>query len=1188
MSKFTRHHNDATSNAQLTICDLIKKQALSQPKKNAIVDGDTQIEFERFTAKANAVANELHARGIQRGALVGVCMNRTWELIATLLGVMQAGCAYVPLDPKYPQERIRYMLEHSRAGAVVVDDESTAELCEDVNEQIWIDKVTEQTSSLTSQDIDGPSPNDLAYVIYTSGSTGKPKGVAVEHRSVLSFIKTLDALFDDKELSGMLATSSVCFDSSITETLGAMSLGGTVILAQNGLALSEPSFADKIKSCVMIPSVLQIVLREGELPEGLRCLIVGGEALKRPLAEQLHQWKPDLRLVNVYGPTEDTVFSITKEIAPGAQKITIGKSVSGSRAYILDDALQNVGVGVAGELFLSGDKLARGYLYDEQRTQERFIEVELSEGNAKSGLYKTKVRLYKTGDICQWTPEGEIEFLGRADEQVKIRGFRIELAEIETVLESMPGVNAVAAIARESALGQKILVVYVVSQDGEVTEAGIKAYLAQRLPNYMVPQIITYLSQLPYMPNGKLDRKQLHNLEQQGQVNNSDDNIPHDGLGGTGEAQRMAVQSMIQREVAALLSLSDPHQVSPDFSLDGFALDSLSKVELRNRIGKAIGRKLPAQVVYEHSTVAALVNYILNFIGSDAEPLPTEQTRKTVSDSLGNFQSQIQTSHPTFQAAKARAWSATDKGKLVQQMLQMVNDERRNPYGKVIRTGSGARGTVLDPYNAEEQEAIIWTTNLYFGLNRDKDVIKQASAALHDYGTGMGISAAATGMLDQHLKFEQSYAELVGKSAACLFPTGYTANLGGIAGLLGEDDVVIIDSLCHASIVDGAHLSGATIRTFQHNNVDDLESVLKSEVSPYHTVLVVIEGVYSMGEGTAPVASLVRMVKKYDALILVDEAHSFGFYGERGAGICAAQGVSEEVDFVMTTLSKALGSIGGVIAASKEHIELLKSSSRAYIFQASISPADIAAALASLKRLSEDDSLREQLWDRATYMRQQFADAGFDLGTGDGPIVTPHFADKDKLYAIVQGLSQRGVQTSAVTYPIVEKGRGRLRFICSAAHTKEDIDKTLAALIEAESEADELLANPVEHHCADLSLPLSDVAQWTKDFAEHLKSVLLESSSPTPNLAIKLTIAGNESSVTLVLNEREISMGDKDIPDIPSFSMQLSDDQAITALCSSDIQLLLYSINKGSCVLHGLVEPFIWFIARVADRQVSL
>ena len=213
-----------------------------------------------------------------------------------------------------------------------------------------------------------------------------------------------------------------------------------------------------------------------------------------------------------------------------------------------------------------------------------------------------------------------------------------------------------------------------------------------------------------------------------------------------------------------------------------------------------------------------------------------------------------------------------------------------------------------------------------------------------------------------------------------------------------------------------------------------------------------------MGEGTAPVAKIVRMAKKYDALVLVDEAHSFGFYGKNGAGICAAQGVTEEVDFIMTTLSKALGSIGGVIAASKEHIDLLKSSSRAYIFQASISPADIAAALTSLRCLRSDETLREQLWDRTRYMRKRFEEAGYDLGTGDGPIVTPHFGDKDKLFAIVQGLYKRGVQTLAVTYPIVEVGRGRLRFICSAAHTHAEIDKTVEALIETEREVEAPIA----------------------------------------------------------------------------------------------------------------------------------
>ena len=512
----------------------------------------------------------------------------------------------------------------------------------------------------------------------------------------------------------------------------------------------------------------------------------------------------------------------------------------------------------------------------------------------------------------------------------------------------------------------------------------------------------------------------------------------------------------IRSELAALLHIADPARIPLQASFDSLGLDSLTTLEFCGRLGKRLGRSITAEMVAEHASPGALVTHLLaRGDGRSADDGGAgRRPGHTLQESLANLQALLQSSHPTFQAAKAPAWCATDKANFVREVLRMVNEQRRNPYGKVLRTGSATRGTVGDAYNDESQDAIIWTTNLYLGLNRDADVIAQARDALERYGTGMGTSAAASGMTEQHLAFEREFAELVGKPAACVFPPGYTANVGAVAGLLGKHDVVVIDQLCHASIVDGARLCGATIRSFRHNDDADLDAVLASECSPYRTALVVLEGVYSMGEGAAPVAEVVRTAKRHGALVLVDEAHSFGFYGPRGAGICAAQGVTDQVDFIMTTLSKALGSLGGVVAASEAHVDLLKSSARAYIFQASISPADTAAALTALRRIRSDDSLRERLWDTTRYMRQRFVDAGYDLGTGDGPIVTPHFGDKDKLYALVQALYRRGIQTSAVTYPIVEVGRGRLRLICSAAHTREDVDRTLDALIEAEREVD--------------------------------------------------------------------------------------------------------------------------------------
>ena len=448
----------------------------------------------------------------------------------------------------------------------------------------------------------------------------------------------------------------------------------------------------------------------------------------------------------------------------------------------------------------------------------------------------------------------------------------------------------------------------------------------------------------------------------------------------------------------------------------------------------------------------------------------------------------------------------------------------------------------------------------------------------------MGTSAAASGMTNQHLEFETEFADLVGKPSACLFPTGYTANVGAVAGLLGKNDVVVIDQLCHASIVDGARLCGATIRTFQHNNAADLEAVLESEVSPYRSILVVLEGVYSMGEGAAPVAKIVRTAKKYNALVLVDEAHSFGFYGKDGAGICADQGVTEEADFIMTTLSKALGSLGGVVAASQEHVDLLKSSSRAYIFQASVSPADMAAALTALRRLRSDDALRARLWDTTRYMRKQFEDAGYDLGTGDGPIVTPHFSDKDKLYAIVQGMYKRGVQTSAVTYPIVENGKGRLRFICSAAHTKEDVDKTLAALIEAEREVDKQLMT-TRSETFDTNITSADLETWSVVFADYLKKMLATVTALTPNLAIQVRVSAQTEPISIIIKDNNVLINEQRDDDVSFCSLEFTEKAAISALQTFNIQGLLDSICKGTCILKGQIEPFIWFVGRIVDYQ---
>lgn len=1162
-----------------TLDALIFANAAAHPRKAAVIDGTTRIEYAQLIAHASAVADALDARGVAPGLLVGVCMHRSWALVATLLGVLRAGCAYVPLDPAYPAERVRYMLAHSRAAAAIVDDDATASLCEGVGACIRHDTLTPHDGRVV--ETARASGVDLAYVIYTSGSTGRPKGVAVEHRAVLGMVRAMRRLLDDGELDAVFAGASVCFDTSVMELFGTLALGGTVVLGRNALDLPALAEAHRITTCVMVPSSMHALLASHTLPPGIRCIVFGGEALRRSLVDRLQAVDTPPRIVNAYGPTEDTVFSTAGDVEAGTGPVTIGTSVPGSRAWILDETMCPLPEGEAGELYLAGDKLARGYLYDDALTRERFITREPDETLPEA-------RLYRTGDLCRRNAAGEIEFLGRVDQQVKVRGYRIELGEIESTLERMPGVDAAAAAAVEGGIGQRLLAAYVVSADGSATESAVKEFLARHLPHYMVPQVVMRLDALPRLPNDKLDRARLPGLDAQRAVS-------HDHGAEASPAHAIdthdhdTLLAAIRSELAALLHIADPARIPLQASFDSLGLDSLTTLEFCGRLGKRLGRSITAEMVAEHASPGALVTHLLarGDGRSTDDGGAGRRPGHTLQESLANLQALLQSSHPTFQAAKAPAWCATDKANFVREVLRMVNEQRRNPYGKVLRTGSATRGTVGDAYNDESQNAIIWTTNLYLGLNRDADVIAQARDALERYGTGMGTSAAASGMTEQHLAFEREFAELVGKPAACVFPTGYTANVGAVAGLLGKHDVVVIDQLCHASIVDGARLCGATIRSFRHNDAADLDAVLASECSPYRTALVVLEGVYSMGEGAAPVAEVVRTAKRHGALVLVDEAHSFGFYGPRGAGICAAQGVTDQVDFIMTTLSKALGSLGGVVAASEAHVDLLKSSARAYIFQASISPADTAAALTALRRIRSDDSLRERLWDTTRYMRQRFVDAGYDLGTGDGPIVTPHFGDKDKLYALVQALYRRGIQTSAVTYPIVEVGRGRLRLICSAAHTREDVDRTLDALIEAEREVDAQLATGQTMHTPPQDAQ-ARLQAWAEGFAAFLRGTLDHATNAAPDLAITAAAPGCDTPAGLTLRDGVVTAHVDDIAGLATCRLRLTDDTALDALQASDVQALLHAVGTGRCELRGQAEPFVWLIGRLVEQRERL
>ncbi len=375
------------------------------------------------------------------------------------------------------------------------------------------------------------------------------------------------------------------------------------------------------------------------------------------------------------------------------------------------------------------------------------------------------------------------------------------------------------------------------------------------------------------------------------------------------------------------------------------------------------------------------------------------------------------------------------------------NQIHENIYSQDFYTLSGSKACAdIKRGDNPSKECIIWSINHYTGLNRDLRVIEAAKEALDVFGTGSGTSALSCGHSSIHKEIEARLASCVGKEDAMFFSTGYSTNVGAIAGLATKQDLVIFDRECHASIIDGIKLSGATYIPFRHNDILNLQLKLQKYGSKYKNVFVMVESAYSMSGDLAPLIEICEIKKLFNFYLYVDEAHTFGIYGKAGAGYCAELGVTEQVDFLMSTLSKSTASMGGFLACDSAYRSLLEWSANAYIFQAAATPSDTAAILKALDIIESEPELIKRIHDNNAYMRQAFLHLGLDLKESESPIIPIYINDMDVLQKISLELFNQGIFTVSVIYPAVKHKEGRLRFIVTASHTREQIDKTVDTL----------------------------------------------------------------------------------------------------------------------------------------------
>jgi amino acid adenylation domain-containing protein len=576
---------------------LVEAWVARTPEAVALVFEGQELTYRELNARANQLAHHLRRLGVRPQTLVGICVDRSLELVVGMLGILKAGGAYVPLDPTYPQERLAWMLADTGAPVLVTLQRLVEQLpaqaarliCLDADQHTIAQECEENPAS-------GATAGSPVYVMYTSGSTGLPKGIVIPHRAINRLVCNTNYI--QLEPSDRIAqASNASFDAATFEIWGALLHGARIVGITRDTALAPQEFAAQIReqeiNVLFLTTALfnQLAREAPSAFHTVRDLMFGGEAVDPRWVREVLTHGPPQRLLHVYGPTESTTFAswcLVQEVRDDSTTIPIGRPIANTQLYVLDRHAQPVPIGVPGELYISGDGLALQYLNRPELTAERFVPDPFS---AVLGRY-----MYKTGDRVRYLADGSIEFLGRIDQQVKIRGFRVEPGEIEAVLSQHPALREVIVLAREDTPGDKRLVMYVVPAHDSAPMIGqLRAFLKQRLPEYMVPSAVVILPALPLTPNGKVDRRVL----------------PAPDGSRALENPYVAPRTQVEEQLAAigtqLLSIERIGIHDNFFDLGGH---SLLATQLISRVRDTFQIELPLRSLFEHPTVAELAEVI--------------------------------------------------------------------------------------------------------------------------------------------------------------------------------------------------------------------------------------------------------------------------------------------------------------------------------------------------------------------------------------------------------------------------------------------------------------------------------------------------------------------------------------------------------------------------------------------------
>lgn len=585
-----RDHSRLKEARSRCIHQMIEAASEGWPDALAIICGAEQISFGRLNRRANQLGRHLRALGVGPEVRVGVCLERSVEMVVGVLAILKAGGAYVPLDPAYPLERLALMLEDASIPLLLTQERLEERLPAHWAHTVRIDADWPSIAQEPEENLGTEAePCHAAYVIYTSGSTGRPKGVVIEHQSVSSLIEALCPLFGLQQEDRVLQFASLSFDASVWEIFASLLSGATLCLTTGGALYAGEELIELLRQeaitlVTLPPSVLKAM--PGQAVPVLQRVIAAGEAC---MPEIIQRWAVGRRFFNAYGPTEATVCATVAECRDVERNPSIGRPIANVEVYVLDQSLSPQAIGVVGEVYIGGKGVARGYLNRPEQTAEQFVPDPKSLAQGE--------RLYKTGDLARLREDGDIEYVGRADHQVKIRGYRIELGEIKALLQQHPAVEEAVVLASDDGQGQHRLIAYVVGRQGVTfSDSQLREYMQKRVAEYMVPALFVRLEAMPLTPNGKIDRLNLPAPESL-----------RPALAKMYVAPRTDLERAIATSWQEALHLPEIGVHDNFFELGG---DSLLMVQVHSQLADVFNTDISIMDLFQYPSISSLAKYM--------------------------------------------------------------------------------------------------------------------------------------------------------------------------------------------------------------------------------------------------------------------------------------------------------------------------------------------------------------------------------------------------------------------------------------------------------------------------------------------------------------------------------------------------------------------------------------------------